>query len=110
MTPIQRSVLIALVAASVIATAQAADREAGKAKAKEVCAACHGEDGNSAIADNPKLAGQHADYLAKALRDYKSGMRKNAIMAGFAAALSANDIENLAAHYASQPAVLSTRH
>jgi cytochrome c553 len=110
MMPIQTSVLIVLVAASVIATAQAADREAGKAKAKEVCAACHGEDGNSAIADNPKLAGQHADYLAKALRDYKSGMRKNAIMAGFAAALSANDIENLAAYYASQPAVLSTRH
>jgi cytochrome c553 len=111
MTPIKSSVLIMFVAASMIAAgARAADREAGKAKAKEVCAACHGEDGNSAIADNPKLAGQHADYLTKALRDYKSGMRKNAIMAGFAAALSANDIENLGAYYASQPAVLSTRH
>ena len=54
----------------------------------EVCAACHGADGNAPSADFPKLAGQHRDYLAKALRDYKSGQRKNPIMAGFAAALT----------------------
>jgi len=92
------------------AGAQAADVEAGRAKAKEVCAACHGEDGNSAMADYPKLAGQHRDYLAKALRDYKSGMRKNPIMAGMVGTLSREDIENVSAYYGSRPAVLSTRY
>jgi len=89
---------------------KAADVAAGKAKATEICAACHGADGNSASADFPKLGGQHTDFLAKALRDYKSGQRKNAIMAGFAQALSRQDIENLAAYYGSQPAVVSSRH
>ena len=88
--------------------AHAADLAAGKAKATEVCQACHGVDGNSATADFPKLGGQYPDYLAKALRDYKSGQRKNPIMAGFAQPLSAQDIDNLAAYYAAQPAALST--
>jgi cytochrome c553 len=88
----------------------AADRAAGEAKVKEVCQACHGLDGNSPTPDYPKLGGQRQDYLAKALRDYKSGARKNAIMAGFAGTLSANDIENLAAYYAAQPSVLVVRH
>jgi cytochrome c553 len=90
--------------------AAAADTNAGKAKATEVCAACHGADGNSASAEFPKIGGQYGDYLAKALRDYKSGQRKNAIMAGFAQALSKQDIENLAAYYSAQPAVVSTKH
>ncbi len=89
---------------------QAADIAAGKAKAKEVCAACHGEDGNSPAPDFPKLAGQHADYLNKALRDYKSGARKNAIMAGFAQPLTQSDIDNLAAFYAALPPVVSARY
>lgn len=84
----------------------AADLKAGEAKAKEVCQACHGLDGNSQTPDYPKLGGQRPDYLAKALRDYKSGARKNAVMAGFAGTLSSKDIENLAAYYAAQPAVL----
>ena len=101
--------LIALaVAFASSACAQAADLAAGKAKATEVCQACHGLDGNSAAPDFPKLGGQYPDYLAKTLRDYKSGQRKNPIMAGFAQPLSAQDIENLAAYYASQPAVVST--
>ena len=58
-------------------------------------------------ADYPKLAGQHPDYLAKALRDYKSGARKNPIMGGMAAPLTPKDIDNLAAYYAAQPAVLT---
>jgi cytochrome c553 len=98
-----------LVAASLPALAGAADLNAGAAKAKEVCAACHGMDGNSPQPDYPKLGGQYADFLAKALRDYKSGARKNPIMQGFAAALSRQDIDNLAAYYASQPAALMTR-
>ncbi len=100
-----------LLAFSVVPAAGAADLAAGAAKAKEVCAACHGADGASPTSpDYPKLAGQHRDYLEKALRDYKSGARKNAIMAGFAAALSKQDIENLAAHYHGLPAVLATRY
>jgi cytochrome c553 len=98
---------VAIAAAFATTAAQGANLEAGRAKAKEVCAACHGENGNSAAPDYPRLAGQHADYLAKALRDYKSGMRKNPIMAGFAAGLSKQDIDNVSAYYSAQPAVLS---
>ncbi len=101
---------VAIMAAFGIGGARAADVAAGQAKAKEVCAACHGIDGNSQSPDFPKLAGQHGDYLAKALRDYKAGTRKNAIMAGFAGALSAKDIDNLAAYYASQPSVLAAKY
>ena len=68
----------------------------------QVCAACHGPDGNSAAADFPKLAGQHYDYLVKTLKDYKSGARKNAIMAPQVANLTARDFEDLAAFYSSQ--------
>jgi cytochrome c553 len=102
--------LVLIVALGAGADASAADPSAGKAKAAEVCQACHGLDGNSAAADFPKLGGQYPDYLAKALRDYKSGQRKNPIMAGFAKPLSTQDIDNLAAYYASQPAAVSTRH
>jgi cytochrome c553 len=92
------------------ATATAADINPGATKAKEVCQACHGLDGNSQAPDYPKLGGQQPDYLAKALRDYKSGRRKNAIMAGFAGTLSDQDIANLAAYYASQPPVVVVKH
>ena len=102
--------LLAALVLSFATAAGAADLEAGGAKVKEVCQACHGLDGNSQTPDYPKLGGQRQDYLAKALRDYKSGARKNPIMAGFAAGLSAQDIENLAAYYAAQPAVLVVKH
>ena len=92
------------------AVAGAADLKAGEAKVREVCQACHGLDGNTPSPDYPKLGGQRPDYLAKTLRDYKSGARKNAIMAAFAGALSTQDIENLAAYYAAQPAVLIVKH
>jgi cytochrome c553 len=92
------------------ALAAAADLAAGQAKVKEVCQACHGLDGNSQTPDYPKLGGQYPDYLAKALRDYKSGARKNPIMAGFAATLSDKDIENVAASFASQPPVVVTKY
>ena len=88
----------------------AVDMSAGAAKAKEICSACHGADGNSTDVNNPRLAGQHADYLAKALRDYKSGDRNNAIMKGFAAALTKKDIENLAAYFAAQPSALGVKY
>jgi cytochrome c553 len=90
--------------------AVAADIAAGAAKAKEVCAACHGIDGNSTDVNNPRLAGQWRDYMEKALRDYKSGERNNAIMGAFAKALSQKDIENLAAYYAAQKPVLTQKY
>jgi len=79
------------------------DPAKGQVIAGQVCAACHGADGNSAIADNPVLAGQHAGYISKQLADYKSGLRQNAIMQGFAAALSAEDMLHLGAFYSRQP-------
>jgi cytochrome c553 len=97
---------VVVLAAAASVPAMAADPAAAKKTVTEVCQACHGVDGNSASPDFPKLGGQHPDYLAKALRDYKSGARKNPIMAGFAATLSASDIDNLAAYYAAQPAVV----
>jgi cytochrome c553 len=100
----------AAVALALATSAHATDLAAGKAKATEVCAACHGADGNSPSPDFPKLAGQHREYLAQALRDYKSGRRKNAIMAGFANALTKEDIDNLSAYYSAQPAVLTAKY
>lgn len=103
-------ILFTALGLSFATTLAAADLDAGAAKVKEVCQACHGLDGNSQVPDYPKLGGQRQDYLAKALRDYKSGLRKNPIMAQFAGGLSAKDIDNLAAYYAAQPAVLVVKH
>jgi cytochrome c553 len=82
------------------------DAAAGKEKSAP-CAACHGADGNSPAPNFPRLAGQHADYLVKALEDYKTGARKNPIMAGFAGGLSKQDREDLAAYFASQEGPLT---
>jgi len=71
------------------------------------CAACHGSDGNSTIETNPKLAGQYESYLIRALQDYRSGARDSAIMAGFATALSDQDIRDLAAWFSSQESDLA---
>ena len=83
--------------------------EAGKAKS-QTCVACHGADGNSAIAMYPKLAGQHAKYLEKQLQDLKLGMtsggkqgRYDSVMSGMAMPLSDEDIADLSAYFASLP-------
>ena len=75
-------------------------------KLAATCAGCHAADGNSTIPANPKLAGQHESYLRRALTDYRSGARESAIMAGFATALSDQDIRDLAAWFASQESSL----
>jgi cytochrome c553 len=77
------------------------DPGVGKVKAK-VCEACHGPDGKSIAPNYPNLAGQYASYLAKALADYRAGRRSNPIMGPLAAPLSDQDIEDLAAWFASQ--------
>jgi len=95
--------LVFLLACAVAVNAYAADAAKGKQKAAQVCAACHGPDGNKPSApDQPVLAGQYEDYLVRALSDYKNGRRNNAIMKGFAGQLSKQDIEDLAAWFASQ--------
>lgn len=77
-------------------------------KAGETCVACHGTDGVGIVPQYPTLSGQHADYLVRALIDYKRGGRKNPVMAGFAAALSDRDIRELAAYYSAQRPALQT--
>ncbi len=78
------------------------DLVAGEARFTAACAACHGADGNSGSPANPKLAQQHPEYLVKQLREYKSGVRKNAIMQGMAAGLSDDDMKNIAFWLASK--------
>lgn len=96
------AVLLAAFAAGAHATSMPkGDPVKGKAESAS-CAACHGEDGNSKSGEFPKLAGQHADYLYNSLSQYKSKQRKNAIMGGFAATLSRQQMADLAAYYASQ--------
>ncbi|CAN5891407.1 c-type cytochrome [soil metagenome] len=91
-----------LVVAVVLAAADVrADAAAGEAKAA-VCAACHGERGNSRNPEWPKLAGQHPNYLAQQLRDFKSGTRKNEVMSPMAAPLSEADIADIAEFYSVQ--------
>lgn len=69
----------------------------------KVCAACHAADGNSASPANPVLAGQHADYTAKQLADFKGNKeRKNPVMLGMSATLSPQDMQNLGAYFAGQ--------
>jgi cytochrome c553 len=86
--------------------------EAGAAPGKTLkelsatCEACHGADGNGTAAQYPRLSGQYHDYLAQAMREYKTGERKNAIMAGFVNTLSAADIDALARYYAQMPTKL----
>ncbi len=76
----------------------------GEASFTAVCAACHGADGNSTIAANPKLSQQHPEYLLKQLKEFKSGKRNNAVMAGFASMLTEEDMKNIAYWAASKPA------
>ena len=90
-------------------TAQAGNPEAGKEKSR-TCAACHGPDGNSATGDFPRLAGQHYDYLLKAMKDYKSGARKNPMMMPMMTNVSARDMEDLAAFYSQQPGLITRKH
>jgi len=84
------------------------DAAAGKTIAEQTCQACHGVNGNSSNAQYPKLAGQHADYIVRALTDYKSGTRKNPVMSGFASGLSAQDRKDVAAWFSQQEASLFT--
>ncbi len=105
--------ILALTLAAALAPALANEAQApakpdlakGQASA-QVCVACHAADGNRGSAAYPILQGQHPEYLVKQLQEFKSGKRKNAIMQGMAAALSDEDMRNVAAFYASKTAKL----
>ena len=107
-TQMTKTTLMFTVLCAASGMTHAANLDAGRKFASEICVACHGVDGNSANQEYPKIAGQHPDYLAKALRDYQSGARNNAIMKGFAGMLKSEDIDNVAAWYGSQPPALTT--
>ncbi len=99
-----KNVIGLALAASMLActlTYAAGDAAAGKAKST-ACAACHGPDGNSVNPEWPKLAGQHPAYLVEQLRAFKVGQRQNALMTSMAKNLSQQDIQDLAAYFASQ--------
>lgn len=105
-----KKMLVMSVVLAAAPIAQAADVEAGKAKAATVCAACHGANGISVSDTIPNLAAQRAAYLEAQLKAYKDGVRKApsatspaAIMNAMAAQLSAEDIANVAAYFAAQP-------
>lgn len=107
----QMAILAAFIAGAVPGVVEAAppkgDPEKGRQIASQVCVACHGLDGNGTEPTNPefpKLAAKQAEYLNKQLKDFKSGKRKNEIMAGMTASLSPDDMANLSLYYAGQKA------
>lgn len=100
--------ILGVAALALAASVQAAgNAQRGKEKAAQICAACHGAEGNKPTdATQPILAGQYYDYLVRALTDYKIGRRNNPIMKGFAGQLSKQDIEDLAAWFSRQSSPL----
>jgi cytochrome c553 len=116
----QRAAVFLTLACAWPLASQAADILAGKAVFQRInCASCHGPDAKTSIDNSyPQLAGQHADYLAHALRAYQRGqanapasanVRKNAVMGAFAVQLTDKDIGDVAAYLESLPGNLATR-
>ena len=102
-TLMTKTTLVAMALAASTLSVSAADMEAGKKKATEVCAMCHGPEGNKPITpDTPILAGQHYEYLVAALNQYKKGQRQNPMMAPMVQPLSKADIQNLALYFSKQ--------
>ena len=106
---IKRSLLLSsllLVSGGLLAQDQAPDLAKAKQTAESVCVACHSADGNSLLPENPKLAGQHEDYLYKQMREFKgwngaAPVRENAIMGAMVAGLEDEDMRGLARYFAS---------
>lgn len=102
MRSIVRYALPALLAlAPALASAEAPAKAA-------VCAACHGADGKAVLPMYPNLAGQYANYLEHALKEYRAGLRKNPVMGAQASALTDADIHELAEYFSSLPSPLYT--
>ncbi len=88
------------------AEASSAQASSAEKTVQTVCAACHGAEGNSVIATNPKLAGQHPAYLLKQLTNFKEGKRANAVMGGVVANLTPEEMKNLAAYFSAKKPTL----
>jgi cytochrome c553 len=87
--------------------AQANDYDAGKKKAEEVCAACHGPDGNKTMTpDTPRLGGQYYEYLVHSLEAYKKGTRENPMMSPMAKPLTDKEIKDLAWYFSKQQGLI----
>jgi cytochrome c553 len=106
-TDMQRLCLLVAICAALATPAVAADVKAGHQKALQ-CQACHGLDGQAKLPDAPNLAGQNAVYLAKALKDFRGGARKNDMMALVVRNLTDDDIADLAAYFAAIPVSVGT--
>jgi cytochrome c553 len=103
------ALISAAAALAVLGTpATAKDYEAGQKKVQEVCAACHGEDGNKGMTpDTPRLGGQYYDYLVHSLKQYRAGKRENPLMSPMAKPLSDEDISNLAYYFSRQKGLIT---
>jgi cytochrome c553 len=103
--------LILTIACTMLAlsgTARAADYEAGKKKAEEICAACHGADGNKPLTpETPRLAGQYYDYLEHSLKAYRSGARENPLMSPMAKPLTDKEVKDVAWYFSRQQGLAS---
>lgn len=106
-----KSIMIAiLLALSWIGASPAASAPSpGRLKAEQVCAACHGPDGNSATDQFPRLAGQREAYLVSALRAYRAGLRNDATMRPQAERLTDQEIADLAAYYGARTGLTTRR-
>jgi cytochrome c553 len=101
---------VVLCASLLFTTAVLANDEAGKKKADEACAACHGPGGNKPITpDTPRLGGQQYEYLVHALDDYRNGTRDNAVMSAMAKPLTKQEIGELAGYFSRQQGLTTKR-
>jgi len=108
--PSNFALAFALCASLVCTTNALASEDAGKKKADEVCAACHGPGGNKPITpETPRLAGQQYDYLVQALNDYRMGVRNNAVMSAMAKPLTKKEIGELAGYFSRQQGLTTKR-
>ena len=104
------ALVVALCASLLFTTRALANDEAGKKKADEACAACHGPEGNKPVTpDTPRLGGQQYDYLVHALHDYRNGMRDNAVMSAMAKPLTEKEIRDLAGYFSRQHGLITKR-
>ena len=108
--PLAYEFAAALCMALLCTTPALANDDAGKQKADQACAACHGPEGNKPVTpDTPRLAGQQYDYLVQALKDYRKGARDNAVMSAMAKPLTEKEVRDLAGYFSRQQGLTTKR-
>ena len=102
--------IVLMILALLLSTGVMAKGDPAEGEKKSItCQACHGTDGNGTDPTYPRLAGQYADYLAHAMKSYQNGKRTNVVMVGMMSSLSEEDIEDLAAFYASKTGLIDLK-